>query len=101
MPLQSLRALSLAAGGSGCVWKYCKQRVRVTRQRSGFWPAVRFGSVPNPAKYPTHCVLAGLLPGPDINPRLFGRVVPGPRFHSTVPATFTPITYLSSDRIMA
>jgi len=59
-----------------------------------------FSSVPNPAKKLNRFVLAGLLPGPDINPRLFGRVVPGPRFHFTVPATFAPIKYLSSDHIM-
>jgi hypothetical protein len=40
---------------------------------SGFWPAVRFGSVPDPAKNPTRIALAGLLPGP--------------RFHFTVRAT--------------
>ena len=43
---------------------------------SGLWPAVLFGSVPEPAKNPTRCVFVGLLPGPDINPRFFGRVLP-------------------------
>jgi len=52
-----------------------------------------------PPSNPTCSVLAGLLPGPDINPRFFGRVEPGPRFHITVPATVAPIKYLSSDRI--
>ena len=40
----------------------CQQRVWVTRQRSGFCPVVRFGSVPDPAKNPSLFVLAGLLP---------------------------------------
>jgi hypothetical protein len=48
---------------------------------------------------PTHSVMAGLIPGPDINARFFGRFKPGPRFHITVPATFTPIKYLSTDCI--
>jgi hypothetical protein len=53
-----------------------------------------------PPSNPTRSVLAGLLPGPDINPRFFGRVEPGPRFRNMVPATLTPIKYLSYDRIM-
>jgi hypothetical protein len=53
-----------------------------------------------PPSNPTRSVLAGLLPGPDINPRFFGRVEPGPRFRNTVPATLAPIKYLSYDRIM-
>jgi hypothetical protein len=44
-------------------------------------------------------VLAGLLPGQDINPRFFGRVEPGPQFHITVHATLAPIKHSSSDRI--
>jgi len=46
---------------------------------------------------PTRLVLAGLLPGPDIYLRFFGRVEPGLRFHITVPATLAPIKFLSSD----
>jgi hypothetical protein len=45
--------------------------------------SVQFGS--HLAKSPNRVVLAGLLPGPDINPRFFGRVVPGPRVHFTIP----------------
>ena len=60
--------------------------------------SVRFGS--KSGLNPNCFVLAGLLPGPDIDPPLFGQVVPGPRFHCTGPATFAPIKYLSSDRIM-
>jgi len=52
-----------------------------------------------PPSNPTRSVLAGLLPGSDINPRFFGRVEPGPLFHITVPPTFAPIKYLSSDRV--
>jgi len=52
----------------------CKQWVRVASQQSGFQPAGRFGPVPNPAKNPTHFVLAGLLPGPDRNPHFLGQV---------------------------
>jgi len=51
-------------------------------------------------KNATCVVLPRLLPGPDINRRLFGRVVPGPRFHIILPATLAPIKYLSCDRIM-
>jgi len=52
-----------------------------------------------PPSYLTGSVLAGLLPGPDINPRFFGRVEPGPRFQIAVPATVAPSKYSSSDRI--
>jgi len=34
-----------------------------------------------------HLVLAGLLPRPDIYPRFFGRVDPGPQFHFVVTTT--------------
>jgi len=61
---------------------------------------VRFSSVPNPAKNLNCFVLAVLLPGPDINPRFFGQVVPGPQFHITVPATLPPTKYMTCDRIM-
>jgi len=54
---------------------------------------------PGPLRNPTRSVFVGLLPGPDINPRFGGRVEPEPRFHITVPATFAPIKYLSSDPI--
>jgi len=53
-----------------------------------------------PPSNPNHFVLAGLLPGPDINPRFHGRVEPGLRFHFTVPTPFAPIKYLSSDCIV-
>jgi len=53
-----------------------------------------------PSSNPTLLVLAGWLPGPDINPRVFGRVEPGPRFHSTVPVTITPIKYMSFDHFV-
>jgi hypothetical protein len=66
-------------------------------------PAVRVlmsGSVPDPAKNLTRFVLAGSLPGPHINPRSFGQVVPGPQFHIIVPATWAPVQYMSCDRIV-
>ena len=40
-----------------------------------------------PPSNPTHSVLAGLLPGPDIYPQFFGWVEPGPLFHFVVPTT--------------
>ena len=43
--------------------------------------SVRFSSVPDTAKNLTRSVLAGLLPGQDINLRFFDQVVPGPQFH--------------------
>jgi len=49
--------------GRSSGWDRCWQPDRVTRQWSGFWLAVRYGSVPDPAKNPTGIVLAGLLPG--------------------------------------
>ena len=55
----------------------------------------------DPAKNSTRFVVAGLLPGPDIHLQLFGQVVPEPRFHFMVPATFGPIKYMSSDCIVA
>jgi len=45
-------------------------------------------------------VLAGKVPGPDIYPRFFGCDEPGSWFHSSVPATFAPVTYVSSDHIV-
>jgi len=39
-----------------------------------------------PPSNPTWVTNAGLLPGPDINPRMFGRLGPGPQLHITVPA---------------
>ena len=54
----------------------CYQYVRVTSLWFAFWPAVRFGLVPDLAKNPTHFVLAGLSPGQDINLQFFGQVVP-------------------------
>ena len=53
-----------------------------------------------PPSNPTRVTSSQLLPGPDINPRFSGRVVPGLRFHITVPATLPPIKYMSCDRIM-
>jgi hypothetical protein len=47
----------------------------------------------------TRSVLAGLSPGPVINPRFFGRVEPGLRFYITVTASLAPIKYLSYHRI--
>jgi len=44
--------------------------------------------------------MAGLLPGPDINPWFFRWVVPGPRFPHTVPATLAPINYMSCNHIV-
>jgi len=49
---------------------------------------------------PNRFVMAGLLPRLDTNLWYFGWVEPGPQFHSTVPATFSPIKYLSCDRIV-
>ena len=71
----------------------------VTRQRSGFWLAVQFCLVPDPAKNPTRFVLAGLLPGPVTNLWSFGQVQ-----HTAEPyfcdlRTLPAIKYLSSDRI--
>jgi hypothetical protein len=70
----------------------------------GFGPGRTRSEGPSPGQEPpsnpTCSVLAGLLPGLDINPRIFGRVEPGPQFHITVPATSLPIKYLSSDHIM-
>jgi hypothetical protein len=68
-----------------------------------FGPSWNPPEVPGPGQEPpsnpTSSVSAGLLPGLDINPSFVGRVEPVPRFHITVPATFPPIEYLSSDRI--
>jgi hypothetical protein len=60
--------------------------------------SVRLGSKPGQKPEP-HC-LGGVVTRTGHKPAVFGRVVPGPRFHCTVPATFAPIKYLSSDRIM-
>jgi len=49
--------------------------------------SVRFGSVPDHANNPTRFVLAGLLPGPDINPRVFGLGGTAPLFDFTVLST--------------
>jgi len=80
---------------------WCWQWVRVTHQRSGLRLVVWFGSVPDPANDPTRCVLAGLLPGTDINPWFFGQVGPGLQFHNLVPATLAPIKYMCCDRIVS
>ena len=45
-------------------------------------------------------MLAGLLPGQAINLWFLGRIVPAPRIHFTVPATFTPLQYLRSKPII-
>jgi len=42
--------------------------------------SVQFGSVPDPAQNPTCFVLAGLLPGPDIEPQVFDWVGNGLQF---------------------
>ena len=69
----------------------------------GFGPGWNWPEGPGPGQEPrsnpTCCIWAGSLPWPDINPRFFGRVEPGPQFHITVPAILAPITYLRSDRI--
>jgi len=69
----------------------------------GFGPGWNRPEGPSPGQEPpsnpTRSVLAGLLPGPDINPPFFGRVEPGQRFDISVLAAFAPIKYLSSDRI--
>jgi len=44
-----------------------------------------------PPRNPNLVTSAGLLPGPDINPRFFGRVGTGPRFHFTVPTTLAEL----------
>jgi hypothetical protein len=48
---------------------------------------------------PTRSVLAGLLPGPDINPRFLAGLNPDRGSIFAVPATFASIKYLSSDRM--
>ena len=48
---------------------------------------------------PTRSGLAGLLPGPDINPRFLAGLNPDRGSIFAVPATVAPIKYLSSDRI--
>ena len=48
----------------------------------------RFGSVPDPARNPTRFVLVGLLPGPDVEPWVFGLVGTGPRFKLCSSYTF-------------
>jgi len=53
-----------------------------------------------PPSNPTQETGTVLLPGQDINLQFFGRVVPGLRFHITVPATLAPIEIMSCDRIM-
>jgi len=63
----------------------------------GFGPGWNRPKGPGPGQEPpsnlTRSVLAGLLPGLDINPPFFVRVEPGPQFHITVPTTFAPIKY--------
>jgi len=63
----------------------------------GFGPGWNRTEAPGPGQEPpsnpTRSVLAGLLPGPDIYPRFFGRVEPGPRFHFAVPTTL-PLLWL-------
>jgi len=78
----------------------CWQCVRSTCQRSGFWPAVRFGLGRYPAKNPNRYLLAGMLPRPNRNRVFFSRVGTGPRVHVGFPRFLAPIKYLSSDRIM-
>ena len=60
---------------------------------------VWFCLVPDPVQNPTHFALAGLLPGPDIKPQFFGRVIPGLQLHFTVRASFAPNMCLRSQRI--
>jgi len=55
--------------------------------------SARPGQKPEPLDY------AGFLPGPDIISWFFGQVVPRLQFHFTVPATFAPIKFLSSDHM--
>jgi len=61
---------------------------------------VRFGSVPDPAKNPNPLVLAGLIPGPDIEPWVLAGLEPDHGFKYIVPTPLAPIMYLSSDRIV-
>ena len=58
------------------------------------------GAGQEPPSNPNRVSGTGLLSGPYINLWFFGRVVPGQWFHFTVPPTFAPIKYLSSDRTM-
>jgi len=58
----------------GTVW--CRQQVRVTRQRSGLGPDKRFSLVPDLSENHTHFVSMGWVLGPHINPRFFGWVEP-------------------------
>ena len=48
---------------------YCQPRVRVTCQQCWNGPEKRFSSVPDMSKKPNCSVLAGLVPGADINPQ--------------------------------
>jgi len=90
MIMERVRCMRDNAGLSKKYWAfavsvavYLKYRTLVLATGPGNPPAVRVltgGSVPDPAKNPTHCCLGGLLPGPDIEPRVFGRVGTGPRF---------------------
>jgi len=77
----------------------CSQRVPVTLQWSGFRLAVVFYSVSDLAKIPARFVLAELLPGPDINPRFFGRVQHTAEPHFCELRTLAPNKYLSWDCI--
>jgi len=52
-----------------------------------------------PPSNPTRSGLAGLLPGPDINPRFLAGLNLDRGSIFAVPATVAPIKYLSSDRI--
>jgi hypothetical protein len=76
------------------------QRVRVSSQPYGFWPAVWFGLVDYPGKNANRCVLAGVLPGPDQNPVCVYGVGTGTRVHFAVPTFLCPIKYLSYNHIM-
>jgi len=71
--------------------QWCQQLVWVTRQQSGFWLVVQFGSVSDLAKNLPSVVLAGLLPGQDINPWVFGRGGTAPPFDFTVLSTLAQL----------
>jgi len=52
-----------------------------------------------PIQIQTHCVLAGTLPWPDINPWFFGRVYPASESHFRELRTLAAINHLSCDHI--
>jgi len=91
-----LNGLSMTCGLAS--WTIHALCVVLAMVRGWNWP-----EAPGPGQEPpstlSRSVLAGLLPGPDIQPRFFGLVEPGLRFHIPVPATCTTTKYLSSDRI--